>query len=79
MNTQLLDQAMKLSIDERIELVEALWDSIAAPDAAPGAIPALTRMQVDELAHRSRDLDAHPDDTVSWSEAKASALARIRR
>jgi len=35
MNTQLLNQARELSVEERIELVEAIWDSIAASNAAP--------------------------------------------
>ena len=34
MNTHLLDQVRKLSIDERIDLVEVIWDSIAVPGAA---------------------------------------------
>ncbi len=74
MNTQLLEQARKLSIDEQLELIEVLWENIAADGGAP-----LTPAQKDELDRRVADLDAHPDDVVPWSEVKAEALSRIRR
>ena len=35
MNTQLLEQAKVLAIDEQIELVEALWDGIVSRNAVP--------------------------------------------
>jgi putative addiction module component (TIGR02574 family) len=62
----------RLSVAERIALVQAIWDSIAAePDAAP-----LTDAQRQELERRANDDDANPDDTVPWEQAKAEALAR---
>ena len=62
MNTQILEQARKLSIDEQLELVEVLWENIAADGGAP-----LTSAQMDELDRRIADLQAHPDDVVPWS------------
>jgi len=35
MSTSLLDQARKLSLEEQLELVEALWDSITEHGEAP--------------------------------------------
>ena len=35
MNTHLLDQARQLSLEEQLQLVEALWDSIAERNAVP--------------------------------------------
>ena len=35
MNTQLLQQARVLDIDEQIELVEAIWDGVVSRGAAP--------------------------------------------
>jgi putative addiction module component (TIGR02574 family) len=65
----------RLSVAERIALVQAIWDSIAAdPDAVP-----LTDAQRQELERRADDDDANPDDTVSWEQAKAEALARWGR
>lgn len=73
MNTQLLDQARKLSLDEQIELVEALWDNIVERNA----VPALTEAQKAELDRRIADHEANPDDVVSWEEVKAEAVRRI--
>ncbi len=75
MNTQLLDQVQKLSVDEQIALVEALWDSIVERNA----VPALTQAQKVELDRRIADHEANPDDVVPWEEVKASALDRIGR
>lgn len=74
MNTQLLEQAKVLAIDEQIELVEAIWDGIVSRNA----VPPLTEMQKAELDCRLADYLANPDDVVPWSEVKAAALAKIR-
>jgi putative addiction module component (TIGR02574 family) len=75
MNTHLLDQARQLSLEEQLQLVEALWDSIAERNA----VPPPTDAQRAELDRRLADDEANPDDVVSWSDVKASALARIGR
>lgn len=74
MNTQLLQQASVLDIDEQIELVEAIWNGIVSR----GAAPPLTETQKMELDRRLEDHLSNPSDVVSWSEVKASALAKIR-
>lgn len=74
MNTQLLQQASALDIDEQIELVEA-WDGIVSR----GAAPSLTDAQKTELDRRLADHLANPDDVIPWSEVKAAALAKIRQ
>ncbi len=75
MNTQILQQARALDIDEQIELVEAIWDGIVSR----GAVPTLTEAQTSELDRRRADHLANPDDVVPWSEVKAAALNNIRR
>lgn len=75
MNTQLLQQARVLDIDEQIELVEAIWDGIVSR----GGAPSLTETQKTELDRRLSDHLAHPNDVVPWSEVKAAALANIRQ
>ena len=75
MNTQLLQQASSLNINERIELVEAIWDGIVSC----GAVPSLTETQKSELDCRLADHRAHSDDVISWSEVKAEALTAIRQ
>ena len=74
MNTQLLQQARVLDIDEQIELVEAIWDGIVSR----GAAPALTEAQKTELDSRLADYIANPDDVVPWREVKAAVFANIR-
>jgi len=75
MNTSLFDQIRQLSVEEQIELVEALWDNIVERNAVPGP----TEAQKAELDRRLSEHAAHPDDVVPWSEVKDSALTRIRR
>ena len=62
----------RLSVEERLVLVEELWDSIAA--ATP-----LTDAQRGELDRRLADHEAHPDDVVSWEEVESSIAARLKR
>lgn len=60
---------LKLSVDERIHLVQAIWDSIAS-DAGMSEISEEHKKILDER------LEAHqnnPDDIVSWEEVKESA------
>ena len=75
MNTYLLDQARQLSVEEQLELVEALWDDIARRNT----VPPPTDAQKAELDRRLADHEANPDDVVPWSKVKASALAHIGR
>lgn len=74
MNTQLLQQASVLDVDEQIELVEAIWDGIVSR----GDVPALTETQKAELDRRLADYLANPKDVIPWSEVKAAALAKIK-
>jgi putative addiction module component (TIGR02574 family) len=73
--TDLLDQARKLTVPERIDLVEALWDSIA--QQADASLP--TAAQREELERRVADHQANPHDLRDWSDVKAAALARLGR
>jgi putative addiction module component (TIGR02574 family) len=62
----------RLSVAERIVLVQQIWDSIAVnPDQVP-----LTAAQRQELERRADDDDMNPGDTVPWEQVKAEALAR---
>jgi len=65
----------RLSVEDRIALAQALWDSIAQEvDQAP-----LTQAQRQELERRLADSIARPDAVTPWEEVKARALARARR
>ncbi len=59
-----------MSVAEKLELLEALWDSIAAsPDELP-----VPDWQKGELATRKAALAANPDTAVPWDEAKKQIL-----
>ena len=58
----------RLPVDERLMLVEEIWDSIAADSAA---VP-LTDAQRAELQKRIEEDDANPDDVTPWEQVKAS-------
>ncbi len=73
MHTDLLNQVSLLSIDDQIDLVEAIWDGIANRSGAA----TLTAAQKAELASRLLDDIANPDDIEPWESVKANALAHI--
>ncbi|NBX02952.1 MAG: addiction module protein [Alphaproteobacteria bacterium] len=57
-----------LSVAERIDLVDLLWDSIAH-DASPENFP-LTALQKQELDSRLRAYDAGEMQGSSWEDVK---------
>jgi len=59
-----------LAVSEKLELVEALWDSIAA---TPEALPVPDWLK-EELATRKAAFSQNPDTGISWDEAKERIL-----
>jgi putative addiction module component (TIGR02574 family) len=53
-----------LSPSERLQLVEDIWDSLAA---TPEIIP-FHDWQKNELDQRKARLDAHPESALTWDE-----------
>ncbi len=64
-----------MSIDDRIRLVEAVWEGIE--DEEP--VPELTEAQKEELDRRSAAYEASPQSGVPWEQVEAEARARLRR
>ena len=65
MSTELKD-ILELSVAERIQLVEDIWDSIAvAPDSLP-----LTEDERQELDRRLEAYAQNPDEGISWYDLK---------
>jgi putative addiction module component (TIGR02574 family) len=63
----------RLSISERITLIQEIWDSIAAEtEAAP-----LSQCQRQEIDRRLAAFKANPGAAVPWEQVKAEALARL--
>ena len=65
----------RLGIEERLTLVEELWDSIAADSST---VP-LTEAQRTELDRRIADHEAKPDDVVPWEEVKTTLTERLKK
>ena len=60
----LMQEFRRLPFAERVELLEALWRE------AETERPELLDWQRELLDQRLRDAEAHPEDWVSWDEAK---------
>ena len=73
MNIQLSD-ILQLSIPERLQWVEAIWDSIAAQ---PESLP-ITESEKAYIDSRLADLRDNPDDDFSWEEVRDNLLKRER-
>ncbi len=63
-----------LSRDDRLALVQEIWDMIAAEQQ-----PLLSEAQREELKRRLAEDDASPDDVIPWEQVKAETLARLKR
>jgi putative addiction module component (TIGR02574 family) len=61
-------ESLKLSVSERIQLVEDIWDSIAAE--ASDTLE-LSQAQIDELHRRVAAHRAAPSTAVPWEQVKA--------
>ena len=64
---------LDLSVAERIQLAEDIWDSIAAenPEAA-----ALTPLQLQEIQVRVDAHDRDPSSAVPWDRVRAELFQR---
>lgn len=71
MKQELVAEILALPVEERVRLVEAIWDSISS---VPEALP-LTEWQREELDRRLDDLEKNPDAGSTLEEV----FARIRR
>jgi len=68
-----LEELRRLPIDERIQLVEDLWDSIAE-DTSENTFPVTPEL-AEELDRRLAEYEADPGAALSWEEVRD----RIRR
>lgn len=62
-----LSAANLLSFDDRIRLVQEVWDSIAES----GSVPILLPDDTAELDRRLNHLDEHVHDLVPWEAIRA--------
>jgi putative addiction module component (TIGR02574 family) len=66
MNPHLLTEILELPVDERIRLVEIIWESVAA---VPEAVQISDELRA-ELDRRLAELEANPEAGVPWEEVR---------
>lgn len=70
-----LTEILRLPVNERIDVVQEIWDSVAADTEA---VP-LTPEQAEELDRRLEEHERTPDDVVEWSEAEKRIRDSLRK
>ncbi len=68
----MLAEIEQLSVAERIQLIDEIWESIAeTPDALP-----LTEAQKELLDARLAAMEANPEEGRTWAQVKATLTKR---
>ena len=70
---QLKSEALQLPVEERLEIAEAIWESLeTAVDQPP-----LLDWQREVLDERIAEDDANPDEGSPWEEVKQRILSSL--
>lgn len=69
----LLADACRLPLEARIQLIEALWDTV--PEEA---MPPLSSEWLAEIERRSMEYDVGGVETLSWDEVREEAYNRLK-
>jgi putative addiction module component (TIGR02574 family) len=67
-----LADATRLPVVDRIQLIEALWDTVPED-----SLPPLTDEWLAEIQRRSAESDSGTDKAVPWEQIRADALRRV--
>ena len=70
-----IDSVFDLSPSEKLQLVEDLWDDLAA---TPSDVP-IADWQVEELERRQANLKNNPASGLNWEEVKRRIRSRYGR
>ena len=73
--TQTQPDFSNLTVAERIQLAEDLWDSVAAEGSGAAT---LSDAQLEELQARLDAHDADPSSAVPWEKVRGELFQRIR-
>jgi putative addiction module component (TIGR02574 family) len=73
MNKALLKELMELTPEERIQLAEDLWDSIA-----PEEMPPLTDEQMAEMDRRLAEHERDPSSALPWEDVRKWLWSRYK-
>jgi len=66
-----LAEASRLPVVDRVQLIEALWETLP-----PDSLPPLSDEWVAEIQRRSAEYDSGSVQTVPWEQIRADALRR---
>jgi putative addiction module component (TIGR02574 family) len=66
-----LAEATQLPVADRIQLIDALWDTVPED-----SLPALTEDWLNEIRRRSADFDAGRANAIPWEQVRSEALRR---
>jgi len=69
------ESIFELSLSEKLQLVEDLWDNIAS---TPEAV-SVHDWQREELARRKQNLLSNPGSALSWEEIQRRVRSRYGR
>jgi putative addiction module component (TIGR02574 family) len=67
-----------LSVEDRLELVTAIWDSIAEDAHTNPALLPLSDEERAELDRRVAEDDADPGSAIPWEDALAQIRQQLR-
>jgi putative addiction module component (TIGR02574 family) len=73
MPTASLTEISRLSVSERIQLAEDIWDTIAS---RPEEL-SLTESQTQELDSRLADIEANPNAGASWQAVRQRIQGKV--
>lgn len=70
----LLQNAIQLSPVERLQLIEAIWESVPQE-----SMPPLSQEWLDEIERRSNEYDAGNSTAIPWETVRDEAFARSKK
>jgi putative addiction module component (TIGR02574 family) len=70
-----LAELLKLPATERLELIEALWDSL---DAESANLPPISKELQEELERRMAEHEADPSSALDWEDVRRDLQARYK-
>ena len=74
--SDMMREIRALTIEERIELAEAIWDSVEEDGESDDGL--LTDAQKREIERRLAAYEADPDDVIPWETVKRRLRARAK-
>jgi putative addiction module component (TIGR02574 family) len=68
----LLADASRLPVADRIQLIEALWETVPVD-----SLPPVSDEWLEEIRRRSAEYESGSVQTVPWEKIRADALRRV--